>query len=281
MPPSSGNLQHHQFQAAHWISAASFFADTPWLKVPLWRQGDMHKVPCHARGGLLGGSSTSSSSKGKVSKLQALARQRRDTSRSSLSDETAEKTAEKTEPQQDGRMRMLQKISQRKRASQTSSEMEEPSNSGPRDSGSSSRPEPVAQTEVSELKSINTSARRDLKATPSVFAKTILGRAPESDASEQGPAMKRLPLTTYTPAGAMTERSVFLEPSPDDVVTAAQSSKGENSRSSPDMPSLTGPNRKTRQERGGSADCTHREWSQSHQHRSAAATQKEEGRRCS
>ncbi|KAI9757211.1 MAG: Hsp70 suppressor, GTPase facilitates ribosomal subunit dissociation [Lichina confinis] len=178
VPPSSGNLQHHQFQAAHWISAASFFADTPWLKVPLWRQGAMHKVPCHARGGLLGGSSTSSSSKGKVSKLQALARQRRDNSRSSLSDETAEKTAEKTEPQQDGRMRMLQKISQRKRASQTSSEMEEPSNSGPRDSGSSSQPEPVAQTEVSELK----------------------------------------------------------KPSPDDVVTAAQSSKGKPAKKGAEAP---------------------------------------------
>ena len=275
MPSSSEYLDHHYFQAAHWISAATFFADAPWLRVPLWRQGAMHEVPCRARGGLLGGSPASGSSRGKVSKLQALARQRRDTSRSSLSDETPEKT----EPQQDDRMRMLQKLSQRKRASQTSSEKGESSNSGARDIGSSSRPEAVTLTEASGLKITNTSARGGLKATPSVFAKTILGRAPGSSASDQGPALKRMPLTTYSPAGAITERSIFLEPSPDDVVTAAQSSKGEDSRSPGDRPSLTGSNRETRQKRGGIVGCTHREWSQSHQHRSAAATQKEEHRR--
>ncbi|KAI4097916.1 MAG: hypothetical protein LQ344_000188 [Seirophora lacunosa] len=68
------------------FSLAHFFADAPWLDVPVDRQGEILIEPLYPRGGLLGGSSSQGGPK--VSKLAALAaaRKKKENERSSVVD---------------------------------------------------------------------------------------------------------------------------------------------------------------------------------------------------
>lgn len=216
----------HHVQPYRWISAKGFFDDTPWLRVPLCRQGTVREIPCHPRGGLLGGSSTLG--KGKVSKLQALAaaRKKKEAERISQSSEGSEHT----EAQREDPLRMLEKLAHRRRPSH-----EAVKDAGPHASreetgvgnGPALQPGGSISTETPAKTSLEVSERAVLKARPSAFANAILGRLPVEASPDRGPPVKSSHGVTYLAPWNTAENTAFLGPSPDDVVTAAQNPKGQ------------------------------------------------------
>lgn len=212
------------------FSVAEFFKDTPWLKVAPERLSTMILQPVYPRGGLLGGSAQVGT--GKPSKLAALAAARKkaqeekkrsaDTERSHQDDGQAKATeperlaskrkAEDTRSAADG-------YSQRKT-------VQVPQRSYPRREKLQPEPEPELSTEkATPLTSPETQQQgpkanaEDLKATPSVFAQTMLGRNIHTSPKMTGDNL--LPLLYSKNLDATN--NPFAGPSPDDIVTNAQS----------------------------------------------------------
>ncbi|KAL8666818.1 MAG: hypothetical protein Q9202_001058 [Teloschistes flavicans] len=221
-------------------SAADFFADAPWLNIPLERRGDILIEPLYPQGGLLGGSPTSIGPK--TSKLAALAaaRKKKENEKQNTSEAQNANTS----------VALLSKLRNQSPNRETSDAASE---------STSSRSEVVASVQAqkspkeSERRKYPTRRRESLDAQlsaggafaatkiydardpvqqaqppsvpaarPSTFAMTVLGRSQDSQlllAESFESLVFSLPPTSQTNA-----KNPFSGPSPDDVVIKAQSS---------------------------------------------------------
>ena len=221
------------------LTAAAFFKDAPWLDIPVHRRGEILIEPLYPRGGLLGGSSTEGG--GKMSKLAALAAARKKkendkgndggTKPSTNSVALLDKLAggrKVNNKMQDG----LRQSKDHNDAPATS--MTEPvplagNQTYPIRKRRSPSPPPISKEEVQEPPEEDHSPSllsKKIAATPSTFARTMFGASTDtgdSCAKASGLALFSLP---YESEVKITESSAFAGPSPDDIVTNAQNSKG-------------------------------------------------------
>jgi len=210
-------------QGAPQISYASFFSDMPWLNIPQHRRTVFIK-PRLPRGGLLGGSGAPP----KMSKLQALAAARRKKSDDSKSSDRAEEAGQSLkklsiqERRSEGSSSSSLSEAQTKRrrlaeGSRSSASLDPPTQPNPPgggdsmdvDVGGSAEPVPAVRHQAPEAP----------RAAPSSFAQTLFGSA--SGRVVPPPVVQRFSLPYLSFAPSCVE-DAFSDPSPDDVVLAAQ-----------------------------------------------------------
>ena len=227
------------------FSAAVFFKDSPWLQIPEDRRGEILIEPLYACSGLLGGSSSTSGPK--VSKLAALAAARKKKENDHPSGGVTQNLTSS--------VALLDKLSGKANAAKTSGQSQPNSNISGSDgtpselSGKSrdrkypvrrrnSSSQPVqAKADVSDVQAsegiptepeVPTVAVSIPTASPSDFAKTMFGSSGEyqimSIFSESSKFSVPFDFTSST------EPNPFAGPSPDDIVTKAQNSKGSTQR---------------------------------------------------
>ncbi|KAI1153723.1 hypothetical protein F4825DRAFT_473749 [Nemania diffusa] len=218
-------------------SLAEFFHDMPWLNIPNERRADFISPSCWC-GGLLGGSSSS----GKMSKLQALA-----AARKKKAEEQKLENRKATLPTNNA----IPKMAKEQPKPMTESLVER-SSSGrreirslptrtaakafPSQEGSTDSAGPgAAETCIPNLATTaNPSHELLTLATPSAFAQTLLGLS----MSRPTPVpRKQYPLPYMSFTSSITD--AFSEPSPDDVVLAAQS-KASNKKLAASTPKKKG-----------------------------------------
>lgn len=215
-----GSFQRSTFPVleAPIIPIAAFFSDMPWLQTPI----DRHTTfiaPSTPRGGLMGGGSDGAP---KMSKLQALAAARKK--------KTEQKKEHDEELQAEKGLQDLS-ISSQKPAGETQAPPASASSAPvPMRKGNQIESEPSAKP-VTPSTSIPDEPMHDMEAqvnalgqrrTPSAFAQTLVGSAPG------GSQKQKQDIFAMTYASSPTYlASAFSEPSPDDIVLAAQA-KGSN-----------------------------------------------------
>ena len=235
--PAQMELANTSTSCGGHFSVSEFFRDSPWLNIPEHRLGDILIEPLYPRGGLLGGASSQINAP--KSKLAALAAARRTKENHKPGDgQTANAVA------------LLDKLGGRPREHEIDAQMNTPSKA-PRalimkDRDGTTQ---VQNTSVRQSKEVNNSQKQGLpsrskasqdsssesksqsktrstsSADPSSFAQIISG------APFRGPK----PAFHYLPHYAVqnTEwhtKFDFAEPSPDDIVTKAQSARGKASK---------------------------------------------------
>lgn len=218
------------------FSVADFFKDSPWLNVPNNRVGKILVEPLYPRGGLLGGASTQDSAP--KSKLAALAAARRnkenqksDSGQTSSSIALLDKLGGKSREQRHaGRMKSSNPDSKFATAEQAKSVQSrrylarQPPEIAPLREQTPSQSFPAAQYSPPTT---GDKPQPDLApvAAPSAFARTISG----SSRKHQEPAFALFHYNVQS-----SERHTefdFAGPSPDDIVTKAQKTKGAGPKS--------------------------------------------------
>lgn len=211
-------------------SAANFFADMPWMKIPEHRR-TVFIAPAPASGGLLGGSSGGS----KMSKLQALAvARKKKTQENKKADDLVILPKEVHTLGTNGR---LPGVAPAARVPSLAVEVSAV--------GQEAAPEPhqasrTSATQTGKVDLGSTASRKRAhsttldgtvddpldfpKRTPSAFAQTLLPFASGTPLSCR--RLYPLPWMVHTTMEALQE--VFEKPSPDDVVLAAQSQAGRS-----------------------------------------------------
>ncbi|OAQ96838.1 hypothetical protein LLEC1_03879 [Akanthomyces lecanii] len=200
------------------LPISAFFSDMPWLQTPV----DRHTTfiaPCTPRRGLLGGGSEGAP---KMSKLQALAAARKK--------KTEQKKEHDKEVEAEKGIKDLS-ISSQKPAGQTQTPPASKSSAPiPMRKENHVKPEPSAEI-VARSTSTPDEPMHDMEAqvnvvgqrpTPSAFAQTLVGSAPGGGQKQKQDvfAMTYASSPTYL-------ASAFSEPSPDDIVLAAQAKAGK------------------------------------------------------
>ena len=191
------------------FSFADFFKDMPWLNTPV----DRHTVfvePLYPRGGLLGGSSDGAP---KMSKLQALAAARKKKAQEQKSESLGvEKPMSELSINGDGKV-----------SSPVEPTPKQPSRGFPLRKRKDSNPhekQPKAPSPKKDVQTADPDTPMDIapidQAEPSAFASIMFS---SSITSAPSASLFTLPYT----AAAITSTDPFAEPSPDDVVIAAQS----------------------------------------------------------
>nr|QPG92862.1 elongation factor thermo unstable [Neonectria ditissima] len=219
------------------VSCSSFFDDMPWLNVPRHRQTTFIE-PDRPRGGLLGGGEGAP----KMSKLQALAAARK------------KKNDEKKE--QDKGLQVEKGIAKLSINDHTQSENRNPNSSLAKRQKTNDQPalqlssqpsvpaklsyhQPTSQHEIIGIGGGEVDGVADpppkpenvvptQTAAPSAFARTLFGPAPGSPRSHK-PDVYAMPYTSSSSFFAQA----FAEPSPDDVVLAAQAKAGKKAAAVP------------------------------------------------
>ncbi|EXJ92949.1 elongation factor 1-alpha [Capronia epimyces CBS 606.96] len=201
------------------FSAAEFFKDCPWLRIPENRKAEILIEPLYPRLGLLGGASTG----GKMSKLAALAAKRRQ-----KEGERSESTATSSAESQDGYTARLNKlrISVDNRAKPVAGREADT----PRKTGVGVRPDSEVTEQLNEQhrsepsSDVGTVVSSDLsisvepciRGRPSPFASIMTSHDADIRLSAS-PDLLAL--------GEIAKSFDFTEPSPDDVVRGAQNPK--------------------------------------------------------
>jgi elongation factor 1 alpha-like protein len=217
--------------------AADFFKDTPWLQVPFHRKAEILIKPLYPAGRLLGGASKKPS---KLAQLAAARRKKDEEAKSSRG------SAKKSPTQQDaGYIDILAKLGQSASLGNMSA-----GDNGPLD-----RPSQLRLKENSDFtddnldnstqESVNVRSKstrldvepneakpsqsdtQDLQAFPSEFAAAMLGISKRSHTEMTNPPLDErvfsLPLISEREDA---EPFSFADPSPDDIISVAQSSRG-------------------------------------------------------
>ncbi|KAI9718720.1 MAG: hypothetical protein M1812_003894 [Candelaria pacifica] len=234
------------------LSAADFFKDTPWLHVPSDRLGEILIEPLYPRGRLLGGSSSASggSGGGKVSKLAALAAARKKKEEEKKTSSTDNSTQQCPTSRPSTSIALLDRLGSRRKYQTSTSYGNQPradDDAVKRASSStlrspahqSSKPLPHAQDRftqdpkaqqrersTSEHAGLSDKPDVSVKASPSVFARIMLGDHPNQYFRNIAPMRNHDFQLPYMAGTNLTECFDFTEPSPDDVVMNAQNSNG-------------------------------------------------------
>ncbi|KAI4100285.1 MAG: hypothetical protein L6R37_005571 [Teloschistes peruensis] len=225
------------------LSAADFFADAPWLSVPIERRAEILIEPLYPRGGLLGGSPTPDVPK--TSKLAALAAARRKKEHGKQNTSGAESA--------NTSVSILNKLNNKTHNPETSGAASEPESSmseiatsvqaqrppkatqlrkypiRSRESteaeSSGKRTSETSATEIDDTSDSVPQAQPPLVPTakPSTFALTVLGRSQDSQLL-LAESFESLIFPLPSPSQTNAKTNPFAGPSPDDVVTKAQSS---------------------------------------------------------
>lgn len=190
-------------------SFAGFFKDTPWLNVPLDRQGSLI-APIFPRCRLLGGSSDGAP---KMSKLQALA--------------AARKNAQKQKGDSIGVEKPMANLSLNLKTQKEKAvtDPQKPISRGfplrKRKDLNPHEKAPAPTIEREEPDEVDTRMALDPidQAEPSAFANTMFGNTSSNQLHQHSNNFFSLP---YAAAAAITTLDAFSGPSPDDVVIAAQ-----------------------------------------------------------
>lgn len=213
------------------FSAAEFFRDSPWLNVPAHRKADILVEPLYPRLGLLGGGSEGG---GKVSKLAALAAARK------------KKEGDKSTPapaKEGLEAETRESLSLRERLAVANGKPK-PAEAHPRDIGKGARPGPIPQREPSEISKPeepeqpeapvkpptkeepepSEQPKANIRAPPSTFATIIVGDATRPQMAEPSSLHSNVVDILKIYGQDHTEPFDFAGPSPDDVVSNAQSS---------------------------------------------------------
>lgn len=221
-----------------------FFKDCPWLKIPSHRRGEILVEPLYPPGGLAGGS-PSAEGRGKVSKLAALsaARKKKEEKRRDDNNDLGE-AAERIS---NGAVGLLDRLSYQRNSRSSKDEGTSGYASNElntsvlhresRTHGYLSRKEqaqavrlerePIEALE-SSVNEAKLSAEVDLKASPSAFATIITGETSYHAPFRLGSRLGEPFNISYLTQWIKTECAAFIGPSPDDIVTSAQRSKGES-----------------------------------------------------
>lgn len=229
------------------FSAAEFFRDSPWLKVPSHRRADITVEPLYPRLGLLGGAPESS---GKTSKLAALAAARKKKEGVKAKAGTAAPSADSTVTDQAETSSAERKgipLSLMERLSSSGKQQRPPEPaSGLRALGKGTRsrahaiqkrPSPdtnnppkkhdESRLEEQRLKKMDSEKelpKPDIRAEPSPFATIIIGEATRPMKTESSHLHSQNVDLMQVYGQDLTEAFDFAGPSPDDVVLNAQSS---------------------------------------------------------
>ncbi|KAL8924887.1 MAG: hypothetical protein Q9208_003770 [Pyrenodesmia sp. 3 TL-2023] len=222
---------------------AHFFADAPWLSIPLERQGEILIEPLYPCGRLLGGSSKQGGPK--VSKLAALAAARKK--------KENEKQSGVESQQPNSSVALLQKLKNEdpntkptegtglslSQEHAASTPIKEPSSLKSRKyliRRRRSSHDEASATEIAKTPASTTGATEDQAekstvqplpmAAPSTFARTMIGpqQGPQTSFVET-PQILTLPVPSSFDSS--TKKNPFAGPSPDDIVTKAQTSSKE------------------------------------------------------
>ncbi|KAK7433159.1 hypothetical protein QQZ08_000090 [Neonectria magnoliae] len=233
MPPTS----HFPAVQNPRASYSSFFNDMPWLNVPHHRQ-TVFIEPDRPRGGLLGGGEGAP----KMSKLQALA-----AARKKKNDEKKEqdkglqaengiaKLSLNDYTQSENRNAVASLAKRQKTNDQPALQLSSQSSV----SASISFRQSISQNEIVGVGAGGVDGAADpptkpedvaptQTAAPSAFARTLFGSAPDSSRSHK-PDVYAMPYTSSSSFFAQA----FAEPSPDDVVLAAQAEAGKKVAAAP------------------------------------------------
>ncbi|XPS95805.1 hypothetical protein M3J09_005086 [Ascochyta lentis] len=193
-------------------TAQDFFADVPWGNVPAHRRGVITvDEPCF-RGGLLGGSS----------KLAALAAKRR-------KEREEAQAASNANVETDAAVAMLDKLTVKSKDATTAEEAERPSRVSKytaRKRSPSPKPEVPLQDTAPEPEAPKPAIEVEhpaQRATASMFASTLCGASHPSQPSQSLHQDFPAPYSRYKD---YQNARPFDGPSPDDIVRAAQASKG-------------------------------------------------------
>ncbi|PNP47384.1 hypothetical protein TGAMA5MH_01201 [Trichoderma gamsii] len=219
-------LHTHMFPAVRKPRISpTFFDDMPWLEIPKEREAIFIEPP-HSVGGLLGGSSSAP----KMSKLQALAALRKKKAEE-------KKDQERVTPPEDEVSKLSLSDSRNKENTSLGSKIQPDSAVAsnalaqeeeiPKGAGGNSTGGQVGSSAINESESsVNTKIEEELVAShshaPSAFARTLFGSTLEADQAQR-PHVFAMP---YTQSSSFLANA-FSEPSPDDIVLAAQA-KGSN-----------------------------------------------------
>ena len=221
------------------LTAAAFFKDAPWLGIPAHRRAEILIEPLYPRVGLLGGASTECG--GKVSKLAALAAARKKKENEKSNDASSKPSTSS--------VALLDKLGGGRRVNNKAQDgLGQPKYHGDPLAAildesmplarnrtytmrkrRSPSPSPSSKEKVQEPPEDDHSPPqlpKSVVATPSTFARAMLGASAETGDpyAEMSPlTMFKLP---YEAEMNITESSAFAGPSPDDIVTKAQNSKG-------------------------------------------------------
>ncbi|EXJ54331.1 elongation factor 1-alpha [Cladophialophora yegresii CBS 114405] len=198
------------------FSAVEFFQDSPWLNIPEHRRGEIVIEPLYPRLGLLGGAANA----GKMSKLAALAAKRRQKENQPPASEPRPGSEIKEDYLPD-----LKKlgITASPQAKSTSSEPQALERQAPSTGGEASA-EADRQKHTPDVPLV---VDQNLRGHPSAFASIMTNHGPESQS---------LPSTDFPSVKATAKSFNFAEPSPDDIVTKAQSAKASSTTSEPKEP---------------------------------------------
>lgn len=235
-------------QTAH-FSAAEFFRDSPWLNVPPHRKADILMEPMYPRMGLLGGAQEGG---GKVSKLAALAAARKKkegektpsgastpaTTDTTPSGDSAPGTPPSTEPAKGTPLSLRERLAgngKPQRSSEGVSTLRSLGKGPPLEkkpspdlSKPAPTPAPEPETVVKEEPPIHAvqeeQPKSHIRAQPSSFASTIVGDNIRPRMTEPSHLHSNTVDLMRIYGQDHAEPFDFAGPSPDDVVTNAQSS---------------------------------------------------------
>ncbi|KAF5666025.1 elongation factor 1-alpha [Fusarium heterosporum] len=216
---SNGYMPHMDLPPVDKVPAW-FFNDMPWLNVPRERQA-VFIEPERPRGGLLGGGEGAP----KMSKLQALAAARKKKIDEKKELEKAEKGLETLSVDDSGKENHPP-LSQKRHRTQPTPQVKSPlSDIEHKITIDDNKTQDVGPPSKGGL------VYEDLpvvvsEAAPSAFARTLFGSAPDKT---QTPGVFAMP---YTSSSSFVAQA-FAEPSPDDVVLAAQAKAGKKPAAKP------------------------------------------------
>lgn len=221
------------------LTAAAFFKDAPWLDVPVHRRAEILIEPLYPRGRLLGGSSTEGG--GKMSKLAALAAARKKKENEKGNDISSKPSTNS--------VALLDKLGGGRKVeskgqdglSQPQDHSDAPAKTlvgpvpSPRNRTYPTRKRRSLSPPASPKEQIQKPPEKDpsppqspknFAAAPSTFARTMFGSSVDSaDLCTENSQFTLFNLPHESEVNT-TEPSAFAGPSPDDIVTSAQNSKG-------------------------------------------------------
>ena len=222
-----------------------FFGDCPWLNVPPHRKADILIEPLYFHSGLLGGSSAK---EGKMSKLAALAAKRRLKENERIPPVESKKATSNDEISSSlDKLRISSKRPDTANSRRPSDLPRKPdelplqaSNNASPSRGKacddSSIPSPLAakHTVMPVCLPEREQVPKSRKADPSRFAMTLIGRYDDALHSTNTSSI----IESNSINNSFTKPFDFTDPSPDDIVTKAQETKGSERCEIPSKPPL-------------------------------------------
>ncbi|KAK6385972.1 hypothetical protein LTS17_001545 [Exophiala oligosperma] len=209
------------------FSAAEFFKDCPWLRVPECRKAVILIEPVYPRGGLLGGSSGS----GKPSKLAALAAKRRQKENERSSSNNT--PAPSSENDYAARLQSLHINSQSNQQKPSTIRTNEPCED-------QTMTDDLQMQDADKTSTLETSTEQEREPEVLIVAQPVVRAKPSAFASimtsHDFDTRPQVPHNLVFPSPDPSRFAAFAEPSPDDVISRAQNAKASTTTTTTTTP---------------------------------------------